>query len=256
MYLYLYDYGLDAPRYRRPLARLETRLADLGISGKISRLSPLKNLRDLVRDEVAGGVTTIVAVGNDATVLQVVGEIAARPVSFGIIPIGPGPHQVAEGLGIPEGEAAADTVAARALLPFDLGRANGHYFLSWLTIPPSRVRLAADGHSYSITPAAGNAAVTLCNLRPTGYAGGAPARSFNPHDGILEAYVQPVHGRHLFGHHGSPSQPTVLPFRKLTVLGDSSVQVLTEGGRTLKPPVEVDVLPGKLRVIVGRRRLT
>lgn len=259
MYLYLYDYGLDAPRYRRPLARLETRLSDLGISGKISRLSPLKNLRELLRDEVASGVTTIVAVGNDTTVLQVITEILnLPPVSLGIIPFGAGPHEVATALGIPEGEAAADTVAARVLLPLDVGRANGFPFVSWLTVPSSRVRLAVDGRRFELAPTVGSYSVTLCNLRPLNYTGSAAPTSFNPHDGILEAYIQPTGGSGLFGRFGKrpASNSTLLPFRTLTLLGDSSIQIITDGARVLKPPVEVEVLPGKLRVIVGRKRLS
>src|SRR3989344_586653 len=53
MYLYLYDAQLSGKPFQHALVRVETRLTDLGIGGKISRLSPLKNLRELIHDEVA-----------------------------------------------------------------------------------------------------------------------------------------------------------------------------------------------------------
>ena len=56
MYLYLYDSFLNNPKFGNKLAKIETRLTDLGIGGKISRLSPLKNLEELVSDEIKNGV--------------------------------------------------------------------------------------------------------------------------------------------------------------------------------------------------------
>ncbi|KKQ56205.1 MAG: hypothetical protein US74_C0017G0013, partial [Parcubacteria group bacterium GW2011_GWA2_38_13] len=75
MYLYLYDNSLNSNKYHKLLSHIEMRLTDLGIGGKISRLSPLKNLQDLISDEIRFGVKTIVAVGNDETVSMVINNI-------------------------------------------------------------------------------------------------------------------------------------------------------------------------------------
>ena len=44
MYYYLYDSRLNDKKYNNVIAKIETRLTDLGINGKINRLSFLKNI--------------------------------------------------------------------------------------------------------------------------------------------------------------------------------------------------------------------
>jgi len=88
MYYYIYDSFLSDKKYRKLLAQIETRLTDLGINGKINRLSFLKNIRDLITDEIKNGQNTIVVLGNDSTINKVINIIADLDVFLGIIPIG------------------------------------------------------------------------------------------------------------------------------------------------------------------------
>ena len=66
-YYYVYDEFVQDPKFERDLAQIETRLTDLGISGKIARLALFRDPTELIRDEVRKGAKTIVAVGNDVT---------------------------------------------------------------------------------------------------------------------------------------------------------------------------------------------
>ncbi len=255
MYLYLYDAYLLDKAYQHQLARVETRLTDLGIGGKISRLSPLKNLRELIRDEVAGGVRTIVAVGNDGTFITVVNEVIRHDeVTVGHIPLGP-KTDIARALGIPPAEAAADVVAARRLMRLDVGKANHTYFLTGLTLPASRVTLELD-EAYQVSPSDGPYAVHICNLKPAAWAGATDHRRFNPSDGRLEALIQPAARRGAFWRRrGRDGPPSILPCRRVKILGGKSVTVITDGERVLKTPVAVEVVPAKLRMIVGKERI-
>lgn len=254
MYLYLYDAFLSNKQYQRDLARIEIRLMDLGISGKISRLSPLKNLRDLVADEVGNGVRTIVAVGGDGTFISVVNEVIQHGnITLGHIPLGPR-TTIAQSLGIPPGEAACDTIAARRLLRLDVGRANNTYFLAGLVVPPSEVTLELDGH-YRVKPNDGNYLVSICNLQPVQWQGTVPVSRFNPSDGLLETFIEPApHQGGLFRRWKTDAQPSILPCRRIKISSSKSVPVLTDGERVLKTPVAVEVVPSKLRMIVGRER--
>lgn len=253
MYLYLYDYLLSSKKYIKTLARIETRLTDLGIGGKISRLSPLKNIKELVRDEIANGVKTIVAVGNDKTVMQVINEVASYNVALGIIPIGPD-NKIAQALGIPLAEAACDVLSARALERIDLGKANNTYFLSEITIQSGKVILNCE-HKYRIKPAA-NFRINICNLRPAFMGSAGQPRFFNPSDGFFEALIYPVTIiSRIFNRLGNSGSNSIVPFRKLQISSEDSVAVITDGHKVLKTPVEIEVIPQKLKIIVGKKRV-
>ena len=67
MYYYIYDSYLAEKKYESTIARIENRLTDLGINGKINRLSFLKNIHQIIGEEVKRGVKTVVVVGSDET---------------------------------------------------------------------------------------------------------------------------------------------------------------------------------------------
>src|SRR5688572_24564667 len=138
MYYYLYDSFLADRKYERVLAAVETRLTDLGISGKIGRLTPFTNAKGLIRDEVRRGVQTIVVVGNDETVAKVVSGIDEAKLTLGFIPIGT-PTSIARSLGIPEGAEACDVLSKRVTQKIDLGSVNGHLFLSQVRMSSAKI---------------------------------------------------------------------------------------------------------------------
>lgn len=71
MYFYLYDSFVAEKKYERTIALIESRLVDIGISGKVGRMTPFTNPRNLIRDEIRCGAKTIVIVGNDETIVKV-----------------------------------------------------------------------------------------------------------------------------------------------------------------------------------------
>lgn len=258
MYLYLYDHFLNDNKYYKNLSRIEMRLTDLGIGGKISRLSPLKNIKELLSDEIRFGVKTIVAVGNDETVSMVINNIVNyENITFGIIPIGKD-NAIARHLGIPDEELACDVLSARKLQKIDLGKVNNTYFISGINIAAeSRITLECED-SYHITPQTINCSINICNLRPAMAGEGIDERFFNPRDGFLEALVQPVgdlsKGFFGFMKKGQVLQNSIFPFKKISILTKKSVTVTTDGKKVLKPPIDIEVVPNKLTVVVGRNR--
>lgn len=81
------------------------------------------------REAVEAGYRSVVAVGGDGTVGEIITALAGTRVPLGIIPKGTG-NQVAYNLGIPrQVEAAVDVVINGALMPVDLGQIDtGRYF--------------------------------------------------------------------------------------------------------------------------------
>ncbi|HLD20417.1 MAG TPA: diacylglycerol kinase family protein, partial [Patescibacteria group bacterium] len=105
MYFYLLDTFLQNKKYEKEIARIETRITDLGIGGQVARLNILKDINELVHDAVKRGITTVVAIGDDYTIGKVVDVVARYDVVLGIIPLGE-QLAIAKILGIPQGEAA------------------------------------------------------------------------------------------------------------------------------------------------------
>jgi len=255
MYLYLYDSFLNDNKHYKTLSRIEMRLTDLGIGGKISRLSPLKNIKELISDEIRFGVKTIVAVGNDETVSKTINNIANyTDITFGIIPIGPN-QKIAEALGIAPEEAACDILSARKIEKLDLGRVNNTYFISGVNIEAeSQIRIEFE-NSYQIMSEANTCQINIRNLRPA-FSSGIGPKYFNPRDGVLEALIEPIKGvSRSFFRKKTPSRTSVIPFKKISVLSKKSVTVRTDGQKILKPPVDIEVVPNKLSVIVGRKNV-
>lgn len=253
MYLYLYDASLGDKKFASTLARIETRLTDLHINGKIFRLSPLRNLEELLRDEVRVGAKTVIAVGNDKTFGQVINAAAPLDVTVGFIPVG-NENIIAKTLGIPSGEAACNVIAARTIEHVDLGRANNTYFISSITVGSGEVTIEY-GSQYRITPQLKDQ-VSICNLRPVLADATTGAGYFNPKDGLLEIYIKPLASEawSWFRRAASVSNASIIPFKKISIRSKQSLPVFTDGQRVLKTPVEIEIVPKKLRVIVGKAR--
>jgi len=255
MYLYLYDHFLNSKKYLRTLIKIETRLTDLGIGGKISRLSPLKNLKELIKDEINNGVKTVVVVGNDKSVIQVINEVINYDITLGIIPV-TSDNKIGAALGINSFKTACDILASRKIERIDIGRANNTYFIAQLTIPTNEVVLDFD-KKYQIIPMHKNQWIDIFNLKPAGWEGDVQS-SFNPYDGVLEAIIYPaklmskLFFKTLISHKNS--QNSIIPFKKISILSKKSISVITDSQTILKTPVNVEVLPKKLKVIVGKKR--
>src|SRR3989338_6071673 len=129
MYFYIYDGSLSEPKHANTLAKIETHLTDLELQGRVGRLGPLKSAKEMVKSAIKAGATTVVAVGNDRTVAEAINAIAENSgVTLGIIPLGK-PGMLADLLGVPEGEAACEVLAARMTAVVALGTAQPYYFL-------------------------------------------------------------------------------------------------------------------------------
>lgn len=256
MYLYLYDSFLNNPKFNNKLAKIETRLTDLGVGGKISRLSPLKNLKELVDDEVKGGVKTIVVVGNDKTLVEVINIIADYKVVLGYIPIGED-NQVAKILGLPAEDKACEIISARKIEKIDLGKINGNYFLGDIKISEGPITLECE-EKYQVAVEKPSCQINICNLRPAFLTTNnySPAY-FNPQDGLLEALIVVTNPtKKIFSFFSKKiGRDTIFPFKKISVKSKKSIPVVADNQKILKTPVDIEIVPKKIKVIVGRERM-
>ena len=262
MYYYVYDSFLNNKKYRTVLAKIENRLTDLGINGRVGRLSLLKNIDELIEDELKRGVNTIVAVGNDQTVNQVVNVIASKNnITLGIIPVGE-KNKIAELLGIPKEEQACAALSARKTEKLDVGKidlikkisnrtSDQRYFLSGAIIPARDVKLKFD-EGFNIVPVDQDGYVSIynfyCPMNEKSTCG-------NPQNGMLEIAVEiRPENNPLKKLKQKETLPSIFPAKKVTVVAKKTAPIIVDCEIVAKTPAVFRVLPQKLKVIVGRER--
>ncbi|OGF21768.1 hypothetical protein A2Y83_05265 [Candidatus Falkowbacteria bacterium RBG_13_39_14] len=248
MYYYIYDSFLNDRKYDRVLAKIENRLANFEINGKITKLSKLKSAEDNVIEEIRKGASNIVAVGDDSTVLRIINIIAKfDDTILGIIPLGER-CEIARLLGVPYGEAACEVLSSRKIETMDLGRVNNRYFISNLDFGENNLEIECDGQ-YKVAPFGSNT-VKICNIYDCGY---GKDKYFNPDDGFLEVAVEAKKKGWFFGSK-SETIPSIFPIKKALIKGDKTISVMLDRKVVLKAPLEITVEPRKIKVIVGRDR--
>ena len=133
MYYYIVNPAAGHGQIKNLQDKLRIRLDKLGIRGEWAKTTGPGEATRLAKSAVAAGHTTIVAIGGDDTVNEVINGIDKDNVAIGIIPIGTA-NRVARQLGIITWQQACDALAARRLTSYSLIAAGQKFFLSTLTL--------------------------------------------------------------------------------------------------------------------------
>lgn len=133
----MYYYIINPSAGRGTASKIEKRLRDqliaLGISGEFAKTTAPGDGARMAETAVAKGYKTIVAVGGDGTVNEVINGIKRDGIAVGIIPVGK-INLLARKLGIFNWQQATEVLASRRLITFNLMAAGQHYFLSSLAV--------------------------------------------------------------------------------------------------------------------------
>lgn len=133
MYYYVVNPASGHGQVKNLQIKLRSRLDELGIRGEWAKTTGPGDATRMTKAAVAAGHTTIVAVGGDDTVNEVINGIEKDNVAVGIIPIGT-TNRLANQLGILTWPQACEALAARRVTSFSLIAAGQKYFLSTLTL--------------------------------------------------------------------------------------------------------------------------
>lgn len=251
MYVYLYDNYLKQKKYDTALKSIETKLTDYGIAGKIIRLQNFTNAERVVQDEIQKGATTVVIVGNDITFGHVLSRAASCDITFGFLPIG-AENSIAQVLGIPLTEEAADILARRRKVRLDVGWFNNRYFVSQLFVEPANISVEYD-ERFKVSSSSHKMELVVCNLQPFSWKKGGQEMIVHPQDGKLEAFVRPVTKKGLFkrAHY---EEPSIFPFEEMIVSSASPFTVHADGKMSKETKIKIKLAKSRIEMIVGRGR--
>ena len=133
MYYYIVNPAAGRGQIKNLQDKLRSRLDELGIRGEWVKTTGPGEAGRIAAAAVASGHTTIVAVGGDDTVNEIMNAVDKDSVAIGIIPIGLR-NRVAGQLGLYTWQQACDALAARRVTSFSLIAAGQKFFLSTLTL--------------------------------------------------------------------------------------------------------------------------
>ncbi len=247
-YFYLYDSYLQDRSYAATLIKLETTLTDLGIQGRVGRLTLLKSVKDLVETAIHGGADTIVAVGNDITLSQTAqAVIKHQRITVGFIPLGTQNQIIAPLLGIPTGILACHVLSGRLIEELPVGKINNHYWLQ--SIITQGLPIMECEKSYEVVVESPHT-LKICNL--DNYQGVGVKKLNNK----MTALLTPTQQSGLGWFKNNSNATSSLPFKELKLTSpEEELSLLVDNYRIIKTPATVSIAPQKLRIIVGKKRL-
>lgn len=251
MYCYFYDSCLNADRYQRNLIEVENRLADLGIKDRLIKLTPLTSRAAALDRAVKDGAKTVVAVGSDAFFADFLDLVVNKNITLGFIPIG-SRGLFERILGLNTALEACDVLAARRLIKIDVGVINNQaYFLSHLSFAGTDSLLRLDNYVLS----AKNSRFFVVNFKPLDFPGDWLV-GVSAEDGLLNVLAINEEKKVLSLKKGGGLVLTArFPIKNLIIdhVG-APINVVADGKRIFKTPLEIGVLKKSLSLIVGKNR--
>jgi hypothetical protein len=246
MYYYIYDNYLTEKKYQATISRIESRLTDLGINGKIIRMSTFKNLSKDLNEEIARGVKTVIIVGNDRTFNQSINLINNLNLTVGLIPLGPN-NNIASLMGIPEGEPACDVLSSRIVKSINLGIINQKYlFLTYLEMPGEGVYINCD-ENYFINISDNTDIITISNIYWGEDEEKIPIINNNDYFNLIIKSTK----RGLF--RAKKENFSYFKAKKISISGEKSVPILlVDEKRIIKTPIKLEIAKQKLNLIVSK----
>jgi diacylglycerol kinase family enzyme len=278
MHYYILDQNhLSIDKFERLQTELQGLLTEFKIAGECARVTPLRTVADLVDTASQRGTKTLIACGNDDTFNQMLAALRGRDFTLGFIPFDEDSY-LAKILGLDSLFTGAKTIAARRIEKIDLARVAGNYFISylefgilsqnlkdanWLT---SLKLLSTEAKSYTIRiddsynvtlNALGGLAV---NIRSTSCNSQTIA---NPTDANLDLLLlEKLSKTDILRYRKVIAEGCLEKVPKTTVIKCKKIEFLEPRGANLsmlgrivcKFPACVEIIPQRLKMIVGRNR--
>lgn len=256
MYYYIYDSFLVEKKYQKLITGLETRISELGIKGRIIKLSLLKSIKEIVEDISHEPEATIIVVGKDETFSQAVSANRFnKNILFGFIPTD-SHSQLSYILDLPKGVDACEVISQRRVLEMDLGEINNRLFFTYLEFGAKDIILNSP-FGWTILPRdCQQLKVSNLGFRLLPSSDNQKPLVSQPQDGYLEVITLKKKRKYWL-----PTKTMLMDslffvkeiqIKPIKEKSDLSVQI---GKETIKSPFNIKISPYKVKIIVGRERL-
>ncbi len=243
MHIYIFDYFLNQKKHEKIVAKIETRLTDLGLNGKNCHVGPLKSLTSIVRDELKNNPKTIIAVGNNSTLNQIINATNDSSIPVGIIPVGSN-NSIAKSFGIKDEDDACNILSARLIETIDLGKINDQYFISSAHIQNKETVIEIN-NQYTIEPT-GPGKIEIINLDIN-----KTSEKSNPTDGLLEILISVIQKGLL----NKNLDKSFIQTNNIIVNNLIHKNFIIDEAIEIKTPVQIGTARNRLKVIVGKERV-
>jgi len=247
MNIFIYDSYLSEKKYSSSLSKIETRITDLGLNGKIIRLSLLKNVISSIDNEIKRGAKTLIAVGNNHTLNKVLNSLCssnhpeALNIPVFIIPVGKENNEIANNLGIDNFLNACEVLSSRRIEEINTVMANNNYFLSEAKINTVGTKVEIDKNFTIEILDQGNIIINNLNLNnkiiPENI-------SCSPTDDKIELFIQSKKEKKI---------KSVFSFKEL-IIESKNKNLILDRSEELKTPILLKISEKKIKLIVGKNR--
>ncbi len=266
MYYYIVDpQKISQKEFERVQNHLYSSLSEFRISGEVVRVTGLRTIQQLVENAFIHEAKTIVAVGDDQTLHQVINAIGKREIVVGYIPLIK--TELGNIFGIKDIIQAAKTIASRRIEAVDLGVVNNNYFLSKLSFgtTPAGWRSINDNSfefSFTVDDQYKASKKIIGGLIVNSRNSYADDKMSYPADGILDILLLPQISRwESFKYRAQIKDGTYDEIPKTSIVHAKKIEIHSTG-LTLKvgdwvlakTPAVIEVVPRSLKIIVGRER--
>lgn len=282
----MYYYLIDPQQYDgRNFESLQTHLLSLigeyQIFGETARVTSLRRVEDLVATALAHGCKTLVVVGGDQTLVEVISFCKNKDITIAFIPLD-SQSEVARIIGVNDLDQAVSTVAKRRVVEMDLAKINDKLFISSVNFgflekqaqkkkfinlraligsEPQIMEFDIDGHyrmkdTFFAGSIINSRDASLCPITYDKSIG-------SPMDGILDLILvsktskydiwknrKVLAGRCFEVLPGS----TVVRAKKIKINAPRKVELFISGLLVATTPVTIEFAKEKLKMIVGRDR--
>lgn len=290
MYYYIINPAAGGGKINKIQEKLKERLGELGIAGEFEKSTGPADIPKLTKLAISKGFKTVVAVGGDGTINEVINALDSKQnIALGIIPTG-NTNELANLLGIYDWHSACTILAARKIEKVDLGSINNNVFVTSAAIGFDNVIFELKKYQKSTPLAKG---LYLVNLTRA-------ARSFKPFQVNLEfdnkysvsteCYNLSISNGLFIDYVSAVSQPqdnildailinkmsfkemllygqkkinfskedkhqvSVFHTQKMTIKTKEPMPVSADGQIVTRTPVIISISDKKLKVIVSRKR--
>jgi diacylglycerol kinase family enzyme len=268
MYFYIVDPSkMPQKEFERVQHVLYSSLSDYRISGEVVRVTGVRTIQQLVETAFSHEAKTIVAVGSDQTLHEIINAIGRREMTIGFIPLVN--SELANIFGIKDLEQAVKIIAFRRIETLDLCSVNNNYFLSKLTFgaidknlglpnldKTFEIKIKVDSQYLATQEIAAGAVVNTSDSE-------ADTAITHPNDGSLDILLLPQltrwqtirYRKEIFsGNFESIPQASVIHGKKIQILSPEGMALKIGDWLVAKTPAQIEVVPAALKIIVGRER--